>query len=252
MSDQFTSPQSEPSIVLELQRDALNAQVAISDLLRKAMVVARKLNVQEMSLWTRKELLGYDDGDELPSTGKVPGHPKATMQGRTQPFGMEDPEQDRLIRTVRLRQPIGELQNFADDSENGTLTLPLPPAMGAVFNRVFGYQADYRIDFSQASVAGAIDVVHNTVLEWSLRLEEQGIMGDGMTFSSEEKSRAQSATATVSYVTNIGSMTNSAVQQAGHHAHQHHEAPSAEPGRSPGLRAATQIGARNRDKRFTA
>ena len=35
-------------LVLELQRDALNKNVNVSDLLRKAMVVSKKLGINEM------------------------------------------------------------------------------------------------------------------------------------------------------------------------------------------------------------
>jgi hypothetical protein len=38
-------------IILELQKEALDKRTQISDLLRKALLVARKLKVQEIESW---------------------------------------------------------------------------------------------------------------------------------------------------------------------------------------------------------
>lgn len=43
---------------------------------------------------------------------------------------------------------------------------------------------------SHSEIAGIIDSVRNILLEWSLKLEKDGILGDGITFSKEEKEKA--------------------------------------------------------------
>src|SRR5262249_45411953 len=47
------------SLVIELQRDALNPRVPVSSLLRKVVVVARKLGLRDLEKWTQLELRGY-------------------------------------------------------------------------------------------------------------------------------------------------------------------------------------------------
>jgi hypothetical protein len=47
---------------LELQRDALERSIAVSDLLRKALVVSRKLGIDSIQEWLNSELNGYDPG----------------------------------------------------------------------------------------------------------------------------------------------------------------------------------------------
>jgi len=37
---------------------------------------------------------------------------------------------------------------------------------------------------------GILDTVRTTILEWSLKLEEDGIIGEGMSFSPQEKAMA--------------------------------------------------------------
>ena len=54
------------SLVLELQRDCLNPSAQTADLLRKALVIAQKLNVPEFTTWLERELTGYQDAKDLP------------------------------------------------------------------------------------------------------------------------------------------------------------------------------------------
>ncbi len=47
------------SLVQELQRDAIGSTVSTTELLRKALIVARKLAVRDFSEWIDWELKGY-------------------------------------------------------------------------------------------------------------------------------------------------------------------------------------------------
>jgi len=62
-----------------------------------------------------------------------------------------------------------------------------------------------------AALRNILDVVREMVLEWSLKLESDGIIGEGMSFSREEKHKAQSVTY---YVKNYihGNIEHSQVQ----------------------------------------
>ena len=46
------------SVILELQRDAFDQSICVSDLLRKALVVARKLSLKDFGRWAERELHG--------------------------------------------------------------------------------------------------------------------------------------------------------------------------------------------------
>jgi hypothetical protein len=50
------------SLVLELQRECLDSRIFVSDVLRKALVVARKLGLTEFQAWINSELNGYYAG----------------------------------------------------------------------------------------------------------------------------------------------------------------------------------------------
>jgi hypothetical protein len=45
--------------------------------------------------------------------------------------------------------------------------------------------------FSPVTLSGIVDAVRNVILDWSLKLEKNGIKGEGMTFSKEDRAKAQ-------------------------------------------------------------
>jgi hypothetical protein len=69
-----------------------------------------------------------------------------------------------------------------------------------------------------SNVSAILDAVRNTILKWSLKLEEEGILGDGMSFSPAEKETAAREAPVldkpVNYYIHVeGDMVNSTVQQ---------------------------------------
>ena len=54
------------SLVEELQKDALNQKIRVTELLQKSLVVATKLKLNEFAAWVRFELDGYGEA-ELPA-----------------------------------------------------------------------------------------------------------------------------------------------------------------------------------------
>lgn len=66
-------------------------------------------------------------------------------------------------------------------------------------DRLFGSPLPmrYALHISTASVMDIIEKVKNTILEWTLKLEEEGILGEGMRFSDKEKQTAMALPQTV-------------------------------------------------------
>ena len=78
------------------------------------------------------------------------------------------------------------------------------------------------LEVSRSSYVAILDKVRNTILNWSLKLEADGILGEGLTFSQQEKKTAAEKEPELRplvtvYVNNnvaAGKMEKSAVQQA--------------------------------------
>jgi hypothetical protein len=70
----------------------------------------------------------------------------------------------------------------------------------------------------RSQIVEILDAVRNTILEWSLRLESEGILGDDLSFSDNEKQKASSSTViqhveTFNLQGVLGSVTDSTVTQ---------------------------------------
>ena len=54
------------SLVRELQTQALDSNLPVTDLLRKALVVARELEISALEEWVKSELSGYTEAKNIP------------------------------------------------------------------------------------------------------------------------------------------------------------------------------------------
>jgi len=63
---------------------------------------------------------------------------------------------------------------------------------------------DMAIHIGRASIVSILDNVRNRVLDWAIKMEQEGIIGEGITFSNQEREQAQNAMTHIS----IGSIGN--------------------------------------------
>lgn len=69
---QVTQGENMPALVPELVNMASDPAVSVSDLLRRALVAARRLDVPDLIDWITSELNGYTG--EVPEYRKIRGH----------------------------------------------------------------------------------------------------------------------------------------------------------------------------------
>lgn len=179
------------SLVLEIQKMATESHHDITDLLRKALLAATKLKLDEFRNWINKELGGYRDGDvPIYRKARAKIYLKNPYHGLIPVYFPTEEIADAFCE-VEIRDPIGNIVSVLagrDDSKTGPIYpltpnqerfllsqqnggLNLPPIRAVTYN----------------ALETVIDSVRTQILEWSLRLEDKGILGEGMTFSSEEK-----------------------------------------------------------------
>lgn len=204
-----------PSIVEELQRDAIDPAVDVSTLLRKALVVATKLGLEDFRKWVTLELDGYRRVP-VPDYRKLSGqvvlsHPHF---GR-RPMMFGDPRMGDLVSEHELRAPIGPLCNLLRSS-SGQFKIDFPPALQSLlvapFSNVPGVPT---LEVSRSSIEMVLDAVRNAILKWSLQLEADGIRGEGLSFTSAEVAAARQHAQQLQPPTiNIGTMVNSSIQQS--------------------------------------
>lgn len=178
-------------LVLELQRDALNPSVSTLDILRKALVVARKLNLKDFEHWIKLELDGYPSED-VPDYRRTQGQLRAwNPYHGWQPVVATDEFSLEVLKkfsNVCNSQPIGELFQLGENPELKLLLVLTPQAETYLAQFIYG---KVKISVSSTFIGKILQAVKNIILEWSLQLEEDGIIGEGMSFSDQEKQIAQ-------------------------------------------------------------
>lgn len=192
------------SIVHELQKEAMDSQTKVSDCLRKALTVATKLNLEEFRGWIEKELKGYKKDDPLPEYRKIKGEVKFhnPYHGWC-PVIFTDSKNKELFSTRYNNQTIGELESLLQGlGPKDETKMEIPPEM---LQRAFPEQLKLGLVpcliISRSETFGIIETVRNILLEWSLKLEKDGILGEGLTFTEKEKEIAS----TINY--HIGSFS---------------------------------------------
>jgi AbiTii len=181
------------SLVEELQANALSRNVSVIELLQKCVVVATKLGVSELADWARNELDGYNK--RVPEYRIVHGTPQVFNPYRGyMPLHCADVKQAESLSRMHFNQPIGELEYELRQAEkSGSDSFQVSYALKTermLMNAIdFGLRPTLHVNASQ--FRRILDAVRKIVLEWSLKLEADGIRGEGMAFSREEKARAK-------------------------------------------------------------
>lgn len=199
-------------LVLELQQDALNKDVNVSDLLRKALVVSKKLGVTQIEEWLNKELNGYGMKDDIPQYREIRGAIKVwNPYHGWQPLNFGDPKMAETLSKRKIMQPVGELDSLGAGKGKGALQVPFPQETVNTLMRAMEIPLQPSLHVAPSEVVGILEAVRNNILDWALELEQKGILGEGMSFTKQEKQTASQITYQVT--NNIGSMQNSQLQQ---------------------------------------
>jgi hypothetical protein len=208
----------EQSIVRQLQAEALDPKTSVSDLLRKAKVVATKLELKDFLAWIEKELNGYNamGKEDLPSYRIIQGETKAWNPYRGWiPIVASTPQWGDALSDRGVNQPVGELDDILK-SDSNTLEMSYSSEGKMAIAKSIGMQTDIKFFMGRSSVAGILEGVRNTILDWSLKLEKEGILGEGLSFSQKEQEKALDPNVTYkidhidNFAGNIGNVSGSA------------------------------------------
>lgn len=202
-------------LVFELQKDSMDSGTKVSNLLRKALVVSKKLGVIEIEAWLNNELSGYKSGDTVPPYRIIHGQVKAwnPYNGCWIPMICSDSSLVENLSKRAISLSIGELDALLEESDvgTGTLHLPFSPDIENFLIRHASLELQPTLVIGKTQLVGILNAIRNNILNWSLELEQKGILGEGMSFSNEEKKIAHQTSYNIT--NNIGSMQNSQLQQ---------------------------------------
>lgn len=201
-------------IILELQANALDESISVEELLRKAYLVARKLQLKDFQIWIEDEQNGYN-GKQVPEFRFIRGSYKALNPARGWIPLMLSPKIEATISKMPINFPLSQIENIYDKSD-GTVTFKPNAEIQQLLNQSIDFPIDtafcYHADSSE--FYRILSTVRNKILEWAILLEENGITGQGLSFSEKERELARSSEVIIQYTNNFyGNIDNASFSQ---------------------------------------
>lgn len=173
------------SLAAQIGRDLLDSGIPISDILRKAKVLASLLKNDEFKRWVDAELKGYDTADDVPDFRKLGPTSLGKFAGPLGQTVTQEIPLSLLPDSLRLfTEPLGigtsvkEIEaSAAAAATNDNHQVPWPPEavvlardhvrMTSRFVLVHAWRP-----FSKAQMEGILDQVRNRLLDFLLQLEQ--------------------------------------------------------------------------------
>ncbi len=177
------------SLMEQLQLGAIDGSTRITDLLRKAKLVAVTLKASDFASWVELEMSGYQSQTTVPDYRMLPVQTKFLnpVHGWCPVMG-----HGFANRKKAVGQPVGQLLAITEQSEDaGYLTMAVPSKVADRLRATIGFDCDIQDHLSAASVRGIFDAVRNEILNWALTLAAAGVQGEGITFTPAEARAAQ-------------------------------------------------------------
>ncbi|WP_443623567.1 AbiTii domain-containing protein [Catenibacterium sp.] len=199
------------SIVLDLQKEILSPNCDIVNVLRKAHLIAVKLKLSDFDQWIQYELSGYPNKESCPEDRKGRGALKYLNQFYGWiPIIIQNNEIEKIICERKMSNSISEIVFLSDSSEN-ELIAELSGEESALLDKNCNTLIPQRYAL-HISITAAKDIeekVKNAILDWTLKLEEEGIVGENMMFTDKEKDCATNIPQTVNNYYGPTSVINS-------------------------------------------
>ena len=174
---------NKDSLVAQLQKGVLDSSVPISDILRKAKVLAHLLKSEELKSWVDAELKGYASADDLPAYRKFSPVNLGTFVGfnkvvRNVPFPVALlPDDIREFGAMEFRHGVGEIEASAVQAENENLRVQWPPEV-VILAREHVPMSDGSVlveawkPFSKSQFVGILAQIRNHLLDFLLELQQ--------------------------------------------------------------------------------
>ena len=204
------------SIVLDLQQEVLSEHCNALNALRKAHLIASKLHLFEFDSWINSELNGYTDYNKVPDYRNVSGSIKAWN-----PYHgwiavvVQDGKLEETLCHRRLGDPIGDIIELDKKSENH-FYIQFPADVSKSIDKMCTapFPTNYSLQVSTHKLKSIVEQVVNCLLEWTIRLEAEGILGEGMQFNKDEKDSAQHLPQTINNYFGNTNVINSPVDHS--------------------------------------
>ena len=202
------------SIVLDLQSKVTKSDCDVVSVLRKAHLIAAKLGLTDFDKWILCELNGYQDGDTIPDYRIIRGSLRAFNPYRGWiPAVIPNKEMENLICKKRVYTSIPEIVSLCKKGKDG-LKSEFTGNIQETLNEMSDnpIPTTFELYFSIPAMESIVEKVKTTILEWTIKLESEGILGEGMRFETGEKETAKTKLQTINNFYGSTSVINAPVE----------------------------------------
>ena len=203
-------------LVEELQKDCVNPIYSYANLFQKAYFIAKKLEQNDMIEFLKNEIDGYGH-KKVPSYRYVNVVYKA-KNALNQWKPLIIPIDNPLVQYqhISVKQSIAEIESFLSSKEE-TIICPISAELHDAFE-------DYKPELSSMDICAHcskhqykafLEKGKRLLIDWSIDLEQKGILGEDYKFSKDEKEIARNMSITnifnapVNGANIVGTATNS-------------------------------------------
>lgn len=177
------------ALVPELVIMASDPNVSSGDLLRRALVIAKRLAVPDLAEWISAELDGYK-GKPVPDYRSLNGRPQVFNPYRGyQPMYLPTPEWAEAVSKAKIWQSIPELEKMVQ--HDSVVRLSYTPELEQNLMKGMEIPLAPSLALSSVQIHGIVEKVRTRILDWALDLEGRNIIGEGMSFTPQEKQAVQ-------------------------------------------------------------
>ena len=201
------------SIVLDLQSEVTKSDCDVVSVLRKAHLIAAKLGLTDFDKWILCELNGYQNGDAIPDYRKIRGLLKAFNPYRGWiPTLIPDKKTEDAICITNVPNTISEIIAMCEKDKD--IISEFSGEGNTIISNLFdtSFPMKYAVHLPCPSVKDIIEKVKTTILEWTIKLESEGIIGEGMQFDTTEKETARMIPQTTNYYYGSANVFNASVE----------------------------------------
>ncbi|MGC9611002.1 MAG: hypothetical protein ABSE68_02165 [Minisyncoccia bacterium] len=177
--------------IKEIQNKSNDSNVNVSSLLRDAKIIASRLEQKDFLSWINKELNGYSVDDKVPDYRVVKGVPQGLNPYRGWiPYIHSDPKSHEIISRRGVGQSIAELEELLKDKRS-SFEIKFPPDIADILRKGVKMDVDLRLVIDRAEVVGILEHVRNAILDWSIKLQREGISDEVTDFTNKEVTEAE-------------------------------------------------------------
>lgn len=181
-----------------------------AELLNKVLVAAQRLGDDSMRDFSRSELNGYQ-GSELPEHRQIRGQLAAQGSWREWVPVQVSPKL-AFMEIAKFPHGVAHLEQLVAGAADGSVQITFSASQQEMLRRVFEVERDFvfHLLVPNASVVQCLQQVRTKVIDWAATMEREGVVGEGLSFTTAEK---RVATAISHVVNNYGVISGSPILQ---------------------------------------